>query len=177
MEGVTKLPQPPRRRARRRSNKNFGVLPFDTSITAGNLAADAFVATNLTAIAQDAQFVSTDVYISMEAHTAGEGPVQVGIANSDLSTAEIGECLDSVPASQSDIIAIEQARRPVRNVGVLPGLNTDEVLKNGEPTRIKLQWRIRGSSDLQAWIRNKSSSPLTTGSLIKVWGKVYLRWM
>ncbi len=121
--------------------------------------------------------VSADIYWSYAGHTAAEGPLEVGIANGDLSVAEVAECLDSNPTSQSDIVAREFARRPVRRSGVFDGVATIASLNDGKSIRTKLNTILDEGTELKAWIKNLDASALTTGTLIKINGAIYGYWI
>ncbi len=121
--------------------------------------------------------ISSDLMWVINGLTAQEGPLIVGISNSDLSTTEIKEALDANPNSQADIIAIERNKRPVRRSGVFVGLATDDVLNNGKPIRTRLHTILDEGKELDAWCRNKSGATLTTGATVHAFGTVYGFWM
>jgi len=89
----------------------------------------------------------------------------------------VKEALDSNLTSQSDIIARERARRPVRRAGVFYGLSTDEVFNNGKPIRTKMFTVLDEGKELEAWARNQSGGILTTGATVHCFGRVYGYWI
>lgn len=99
--------------------------------------------------------------------TAGQGPVEVGVAHSDYTAAEIEECLENLGSwDEGDLIAEEQTRRKVRMIGAFSGETTDETLNDGKPIRTKLNWVVASGDTLQVWAWNRDSGTLTTGSQV-----------
>ncbi len=109
--------------------------------------------------------------------TAGEGPIICGVADIDLSAAEIEECLEaSTSFSVNDRIAREQATRPVRIVGTFNGATAFETLNDGNPIFTRCGFHaVDGDAPMQIWAYNKDSATLTTGSFLVVVGDVYFR--
>ena len=165
-----------RKAQRKQVNSAFQVLPVSGLLTLSTLAAEAIIAVNIMAIDDDFWVQSCDLAWNMQGHTAGQGPLLVGINNGDLSVTEIGECISAVPASRSDIVEREEARRPVRRVGIFPGLSTDEALNDGKVIRTRIKMYLAQGTDLQMYAQNKSGGSLTTGTLIRVFGSIYGEW-
>ncbi len=170
------------KRGRRRGNRTTGttkfqVLTVDQIISMGTLIADGILASSITALGV-AKFtvVAVDLLWSMDDITAGEGPIQVGIANGNLTGAEIGEYLDANPSSQNDIIALERLRRPVRATALFAGFETHETLNDGKAIRTKLRTTLDEGVEMAAWARNKSGATLTAGAVVRVMGKIYGFW-
>ena len=71
--------------------------------------------------AQENRIKITKMSMSVSAtlRTTGEGPLQFGIANSDLTAAEIAEVLTSDPQSPNDTIEVEHSMREVFLMGML----------------------------------------------------------
>ncbi len=131
----------------------------------------------LRAMNQDCQLISSDQSWSIHNHTAGEGPIIIGVASSDLTVTEIKEAIQAAPVSATDVPAIEHAKRRVRTIGQFPGLNTDEVLMNGMQVRTRFPiLRSAEQSWPQFWAFQKSGAPLTTGTVVIGQGKQYGRW-
>ncbi len=166
-------------RSRSRNRKGFFAMPYSASLPLGTLANEVVVKVNTHAssFTRDAYLISVDQYTSLHNNTAEEGPYQLGFAHGDLTVTEIKESLEAEPIDPSDIIAREQMRRPVRKMGMLPGLLASEVLKNGEVTRTKLRFAL-GKKALVFWTKNRGDTAnLTTGTLIKISGTIYGRWI
>ncbi len=162
-------------KSRRRSSR-FQVIKFNANRALTTLADTVVVSQVLTALSQDFFAIAADCRWAIRGLTAGEGPLNVGYHNSDLSVTEITESLDASPTSESDIIARERTRRPVRSAGTFSGATTEEVLNNGKPIRTKLRFNLANSLEVSAFIRNESGAPLSTGAVVEMQGKIYGHW-
>ncbi len=167
----------PKKGSRKRaSTARFQVIKFNANLALTTLGSTTVLTQVLSALSQDFYAVSADCRWAIRGLTAGEGPLVVGYANSDLSVTEIAEGLDASPSSESDIIARERTRRPVRSAGTFSGVATEEVLNNGKPIRTKLKFNLANSLEVNAWIRNESGAVLTTGAVLEMQGKIYGYW-
>ncbi len=163
---------------RKRKNSKFFAYPVEATLSLSTLAADATLAAALTAFGQTrVRVISADLTWSRKGATVNEGPIRVGISNSNLAVAEINEKLDARPTSQTDIIAMERSRRPVRTSGAFPGEQANETLNDGKPIRTKLSTILNEGTELNIWARNKSGAALTTGGVVQVQGTFYLVWI
>ncbi len=152
-------------------------MRVDITIALLTLGTGTIIDGDLTALGTTKyRVVSMDLLWTIRDHTAGEGPIEVGIANGDLSNTEIGEALDANPTSPSDIVTIERTRRPVRIAGLFPGLLTEEALNDGKVIRTKLRTILDTGIELIAWVRNDSGAMLTTGTVVGIHGTVYGYW-
>ncbi len=156
----------------------FQAIPFNNQQALSTLAEGVVLTTGLTALAQDFFAVSADVQVSFRGATALEGPIGFGFANSDLSVTEIAEALDASPSSESDIIARERARRPVRRIGRVSDMHAGggEGFNDGNPKRIQLRFNLANSLEVNGWVRNQSGAALTTGAIMEWQGKIYGYW-
>ncbi len=109
---------------------------------------------------------------SMQGHTVGEGPITVGVAHSDYSAAEIEEWLENAAGwDDGDMVATrEVSRRLIKRVGQFDGDEVDEVLNDGKPITVKLGWMLATGDTLSTWAFNRSTGPLTTGTIIALDG-------
>ncbi len=165
--------------ARKRSSRgrNFVAIPFQTALTLGTLAdLTAFITSTVSGFGEDIYVLSVDALWALHTHTAGEGPISVGLAHGDLTVTEIKENLQAEMTDPDDIIAKERSRRPVRKSGIFSGLNTEEALANGEQIRTKVKFSVGDGHNLNAWAFNQSGAALTTGTVIQVIGTIYGRW-
>ncbi len=120
--------------------------------------------------------ISADVTVSSRGFTAGEGPLVIGLAHSDYSAAEIEEALEAVTSwNLSNLIEREQAGRKVRTIGALPILVAAEVMENGSKIKVKLGFTVAAGHTLKLWGWNQSGSPMTTGGLIELQGRLSCR--
>ncbi len=152
-------------------------LRVKVTLTVGALAAQDLVSTVLADTADDEIFgISLDATYTLSDHTGAEGPIDVGIAHSDYSAAEIEEWFEAQGAwDRSDLILREQARRRCRHVGTFAGLSTDEVLADGVRIRTPLKFVFQEGMTLALWAFNSSSATLTTGALVKIAGTLWCR--
>ncbi len=113
---------------------------------------------------------------SLEAHTAGEGPIVVGFAHGDYSVTQIKECIESGSSiSIGDKLSNEHADRLVRRVGTFSGLSTEETLNDGRPIKTRLNWAIPIGKTLNIFAYNDSAGTLTTGTILKFNGKGWVK--
>ncbi len=122
--------------------------------------------------------ISADLYWAMRNHTAGEGPVIVGVAHSDYTDVEVAENLNLTGMEDpGDKVAQEQGRRLIRRTGQFSGIGTDEVLNDGRAKRVKIGFVITDGFSLAFWAQNKNGGALTTGTVVETSGKIYGRWI
>ncbi len=170
---------PPKGKSRkRRSSKNFVAIPFAGSLALVTLADGAALIGDLfnNALGEDLFIISIDGAWAIRGLTATEGPISVGYSHGDLTAAEVVEALDAELTDPDDIIQKERARRPVRYVGRFPGLNTNEVLNNGNRSRTTLKFSVGDTFKPSFFARNQSGGTLTTGAIVEVEGVLYGRW-
>jgi len=154
------------------------MLNVDASVALSTLANATILSVDITALGiTKFRVVSMDLSWQIRDQTPGEGPIQVGVANSNLTNTEIGECLDATPTSQTDIIPLERLRRPVRTVGAFNSVSADEVLNDGRMMRTKFHTVLDEGTELEVWARNRSGSSLTGGAFLAVQGRVYGYWI
>ncbi len=150
---------------------------MDETLGTGALAANALAAAAYDESVNERSFIlSQEAVWSMDDHTAGEGPITVGVAHSDYTQAEIEEVIENTGSwNEGNLVAQEQARRKIRIVGVFDGLSVDEKLNDGLPIKTILKWVLLQNQSLQMFCYNHSSAALTTGSLIKINGHVWIK--
>lgn len=166
-------------RARKR-NVKFSVIKFDFERSLGTLAADALTSINVLSnnMARPCYVISADTWWGKTGGTVGEGPLEVGYAHSNLSTAEIDEALLAEPNSPGEIIEREQATRPVRIAGLFSGFDTAESLNDGKVMRTKCGFTLDEGQNVLMWVKSLSKvANLTTGTFIRGIGKLYVRWL
>ncbi len=152
--------------------KGYRKLPFTVDVAGGTVAADDVTSTTLTEVmTEERRVLSIELSVAMKALTAGDGPVEYGVAHSDYTAAEIEETLEAAGAwDEGDKIAQEQAKRLVRRIGVLTEAET--ALNEGRPIKVRLNWRIATGDTLQFWLRNRGIQ-LTTGMEINAQGAAH----
>ncbi len=167
------------RRKSRKANSAFQALQVDTELALSTLANNTVLAQALTILSDDFWVISGDLNWLMIGMTPGEDPLYVGIANGDLSVAEIKEAINASPVSRSDIVEREQARRPVRKVGAFTQQDAATVaqrLNDGKPIRTKIRMYLAEGTELNMWAHNKSGATLTTGAKLHCYGTLYGVW-
>ncbi len=159
----------------RKYNSRFQVLPVQNVLNLSTLADATVVTSSITAITDDFWVQSADLTWTIDGNTAGEAPIFVGLNNGDLSVTEIKEALQALPASRSDIVSRERARRPVRRVGGFSG-QSGQSLNDGKPIRTTIKMYLAESTELEMFALNNSGATLTTGGVIDVYGVLYGEW-
>ncbi len=161
-----------------RKSSKFFAYPIEVDVTLSTLGAGVVTSGAMTALGvTKAYCISADVTWSIDGLTEDEGPLRVGLFNGNLSNTEVSEKLDARPTSQSDIIAMERSRRPVRPAGKFAGNETNEVLNEGKSIRTKLGFIIDEGVELEAYVRNDGSGALTTGAIAHASGTLYMKWI
>ncbi len=100
----------------------------------------------------------------------GAGPVIVGVAHSDYTSAEIEAFIENANSwTRGDLVAQEVAKRKIRIVGTFdtPGTDTDPSfdtysLNDGKPIRTKCGWTLTTGQTLKSWAYNAGSAALGT---------------
>jgi len=98
---------------KKRGSAGFRAIRIKSSITLGALADGVVLSAGPiggTTFADRTYVISTDLRWAISGHTAGEGPLVVGVSHSDYSDAEVEEALEAQNALRSDKIAQEQGR-------------------------------------------------------------------
>lgn len=123
----------------------------------------------------DIYLISGDILLNMKGMAGSEGPILVGCAHDDYTDAEVTENLQADHLDFSDKIEMEKARRVVREWGQFSALDTDEVLNDGKPLRVRFRFRSEEGHNVKIWAHNFSGATLTTGAVLGWSGKVYVR--
>ncbi len=170
-----------RRRGRRRKGRNFVAIPFSMNVTLGTLSDGAVnTPTGFATMGEDIYCISMDVEARLRGLTAGQLPIGLVAAHGDLTAAEIQENLDASLSDPDDIIAREQARRPVRRIDSFNGYGdpaaVDVALGNGSKIRQKLGFSVGDGHFLAIVGHNRSGAALTSGGIVAVDGTLYGRW-
>ncbi len=110
------------------------------------------------------------------------GPLMVGVAHSDYTSAEIEAWIESTGSwNEGDLVqSREVGRRLIKKVGVFPddggaAVSVASVLNDGKPIKTKLGWILLQGQTLNAWAYNLGSSPYaTTVPLVHIQGHANL---
>ncbi len=160
------------------NRKGFIAIPFSTAVALLTLADDAIILIGAlgTDFGEDIFIMSADVFAMIRDLTAGETPLEFGLAHSDLTVAEVDENLTAEVADPDDIIAKERARRPVRRIGLFNAVATQSNWNDGNSKRVKIKFSVGNGFNLNFWVKNKSGGILTTGAVVEFSGTLYGRW-
>ncbi len=159
-----------------RRRQSLQPVKFETAIALSTLANDTVITAGAVTLNQDFDVISTDMTISIAGLTVGEGPIDVGLADSVYTVAEIREWIDASPTQQYGAEA-EQSKRRCRLFGTFSGASASETLNDGKPIRKKMFIRgISGDGLADFWANNNSGATLTTGAVVSIQGTHWGRW-
>ncbi len=161
------------------------ILKERVKITVGNLAADTGILSTSgnrisDALQDDFRIIKTEYIVTKRDQTGGEGTLLLGIADGELSLAEIEENIELAgPVDRNDRISTERAERPVWVLGHM-GDNDDLVgVGSGgfQPTREKvLRWTF-SNPEAWDWFVYNSGTILTAGTIVEIYAKHFGVWV
>ncbi len=162
-----------------------GVIIRDQNvITLGTLAADAVVKqTGPLALTEDFRMLKSEHWVTIQNATKVEadGPLIYGLANDELSVAEIAECLNvNGPLDPSDRGNQEQAERavfPIAIIDFVEGTAREEHFNDGKPYMHKKPWTYSKAAGFTTFAYNMGSGALTTGGQIRFNNIYYGVWV
>ncbi len=155
----------------------------------GALAADAVIKIETDiALTEDFRLLKMELTAFVEGLTAGEGDgLHIGIADGELSTTEIKECLEAAgPQDRNDHQTMERANRPVWLIGrilaqlpeVAGALKIVFIDRSSSPM---MEWTKRWTfSDPEGWelfVYNRGAGALTTGATVRTTSTSYGVWV
>ncbi len=157
---------------------NYAKVRVNPGIALAILADNAALAGSFTAImTSDGRVSSIEGTYSMRDHTAGEGPIMVGVCHPDYQDAEIAQAITVVVTGTHTQVEMEQANRKVRIIGTFPGFSSEEQLNDGRPIKTKLNWPFSETQvALCLFGFNASGAALTTGTILKCLGHLNVFW-
>ncbi len=105
--------------------------------------------------------------ISDFSNNAGDGPILVGVAHSDYSTAEIEAWIENTSSWDSgNLVQQEIAKRKIRRVGTFDkgalGEVDSDTLNDGRPIHTKCGWSLVTGAKLRIWAYNMGTGALDT---------------
>ena len=158
--------------------KNWVPIRFRGEVQLSTLGSAIVISGNLfdSTLAEDLFCISTDITVQMRDHTAPEGPLEFGLAHGDYSDTEIKEHLDVSFMDPDKQIEKEHAKRLVRLIGSLSGLNASEVFNDGRKYRQKLKFTVGNGYNVKFWVANRDGGALTTGTTVTYQGVMFGRW-
>jgi len=165
-----------RRYTRKRTvGRTLVYLPFNVDINLGTMTDNQLIPEGLQTLTQDFDVVGVKAAVSFTGVTAGEGPIEAGWNQAELTGAQVIEQRDASPTSQWDVLANEQSKRKVRMFGTSSGLN--DSLNDGKPIWRKMFLRVPAGKTLcDLYVLNRSGATLTTGQVAHFQGAVVGYW-
>ncbi len=164
-----------------------GVILRNTIAQAlGTLAQNIAVSAGSIGINEDFRLLKTLAVAGLTGLTAGQGnTLMLGIANGELSIAEISECLAANgPTGPSDRNRIERAERQVHIVGVLERNDPADTVgsfrdvNSGAPMITdKFPWTYTDQDSWQWFVFNPSAAGVTTGASLHLVATHYGVWV
>ena len=165
---------------KRKRDRNFVAIPFSFSLALSTLGNDTVIKSQALGsnFGEDIFLVSLDWMATLNNFNAGNSPVTIGLAHSDLSITEIAEFLDAELTDPDDIIFKERTKRPVRRLGIFVNEagGTEVVLNHGNIKRTKIMFSVGDGHNIDFWARNQSGGALTSGAQYNVFGTLFGRW-
>ncbi len=165
------------KRGGRRRPFHLRRVPVTPALSLGALVTVIAIKTSLVGTS-DAQYrlMSANLAWTLHNHTAGEGPISVGLAFGSYTVTQIKECLEaSASISPGDKSSQEKANRWVRTIGHFSGEGVSESLNDGKPISTRLNWAIPIGETVQMWAYNNDTNDLTTGSVVGAMGEIYVK--
>ena len=99
-------------------------------------------------------------------NVANCGPLLVGFAHADYSSAEIEEVIENAASwDEGDLIAQEIAKRKVRIVGTFGNTGSAtswDVLNEGRPIKTKMGWILTTGDGIRFWAYNLGTAAFAT---------------
>lgn len=141
----------------------------------GGVVSDAY------ALTKDFRMLRAEIWPVITGLTAGDGIFLFGLCQGDLIWSEVQECLDAEPADPSDAEENERSHRAVWPIGILaptPGGPTDHAIPSGVPTlEWTRRWTFSEGKGWRWWVRNLDSAPPVTGSVLRIFAKIFGVWV
>ncbi len=138
----------------------------DASMNLSTLAAGTSIKVSLKADSareQGVRIKKIRYIVNMIGKQNDEGPLRYGLCSSDLTIAQLDECLDSDPQHAGEVPGTEEANRQVVLLGAF-GRNTTSTQNDPSTLRsAKWFWDVIEGTGLQFWVRNDHTIALTTG--------------
>ncbi len=160
---------------------NTGAIIEIDALGISTLAARTLIGTTGPVMLNGGSMISSTLNISAEGGTDGDPNLLVGIANADLTDAEVEEYLENQgPTNPDDTIGVERASRgrKIRVFGVLSptASNPRSALSLPNHKMSGLRW-TEESAGWRWWAFNLSSAaPMTTGCIVAFAAQHFVRW-
>ncbi len=159
------------RKARGRRRRSMGRYirgPLDEDFALGTLAANTAVLEATPVVGERTLISSVEAIYSLAGFTSGDniGPIEVGLAHSDYSLAEVEEFLEQTTGwNEGDLVSREVSSRKIRRIGVFgipSSAGGSSTLNDGKPIKTKLNWILNAGQGLNIFAYNQGGSPVAT---------------
>ncbi len=171
-----------KRRGSRRSMRGYMKGDINEKIDLGTLAASTLISANIGETVIERTLISSIVTtwsLSEFTQAVGDGPIVVGVANSDYTDSEIEQVLENNGSwNAGSLVDQEKTKRKVRIIGTFQQKDIsvgNSVLNDGKPIKTKLNWVLETGQTLSLWAYNDGESALaTTDPDVNVFGHANL---
>ncbi len=157
-----------------------GVIVHETNIiTLGTLADNTvLLADGGIVLAEDFRSLKCEYFVGInEVIASGDGPIYFGIANGELSVAEIAEQLvQTGPGNRNDVVRTEQGLRAIWLLEVF-GPNSETGQGNWRKGEKNLKWTFSDPEGWNFFAFNQSGGPLVTGNILRYRAKHFGVWV
>ncbi len=144
---------------------------IDLDFALGTLAANTLIAqATQDQVGERTLVTSVIATYALSGFTVGDniGPIEVGLAHSDYTAAEIEAFVERGSSwNEGDQIDREISSRKIRRIGVFQndGASGDlsrAVLNDGKPIKTRLNWILNAGQGLDFWVYNTGGSAVGT---------------
>ena len=154
------------------------IIYFNGDLALGALGADVVISTEASsyALEEDFRILKMDIFASLVGLTEGQGlSVVLGLADGELSDAEIEECLTAKPDNTNDNVPLERSHRPVWPIEsfVVETPSGDGARLHAEWSQ---KWTFANPSGFQLFVYNFGPA-LSTGATLHWFAKIYGVWV
>ncbi len=133
-------------------------------------------------LGEDFRIIKTEYVLASANRTSDEGTVHIGIANGELTAAEVGEAISpGGPTDRNDRLNQERAERAVWLLGTL-GPSTDISTGGGSPGFVlpyekTLRWTFSNPEAWDWFALNVGPAALTAGTIVDIRAKHFGVWV
>ncbi len=156
-----------------------GAIIYEKNIiTLGALAnATTKKADGQIALTEDFRLIKSEIMVVAQGVAAGDAPLCFGIADNELTEAEIAEVMEqSGPVDKNDNLRSERAMRPVWPLMYLGDGDEADVPQDGIYEKV-LRWTFSDADGWVFFIHNDTGGALTTGAVVRFRAKHFGVWV
>ncbi len=164
------------------SDNHTTILQESSGISLGTLADRTAIKGTAFGLTEDVVLVKSEYLVHVDDLPLDDGPVFFGIADENLTVAEIKECLDQDGPKGPELREeTEQASRPVFlicQMGQGQGNSLNTIVPNdGMPIVRTHKWVYRSATGWNHFAFNDSGEAFATGGVLRFQAKHYVRWI